>query len=140
MTLSKQSFGFSLIELLVVLAIVGMLGAVVGPQVMKHLGGAKSKTAKLQIEDLGAALDLYYLEVGKYPTTQDGLTALVQKPSSADNWNGPYLKKAKIPKDPWGNDYHFKSPGDNGDYDLFSYGADNSPGGEKDNQDVLSWE
>lgn len=140
MSLAKKTYGFSLIELLVVLAIVAMLGAVVGPQVMKHLGGAKTKTTKLQIEDLGVALDLYYLEVGNYPSTQEGLNALIKKPANIDSWNGPYLKKAKIPKDSWNNDYRYKSPGDHGDYDLFSYGADNIPGGQKDDADIVSWE
>lgn len=136
----KQLNGFSLIELLVVLTIIGLLGAVVGPQVMKHLGGARSETAKLQIEDFGAALDLFYLDNGRYPNGQEGLDALVTSPAGADKWNGPYLKKKKIPKDPWGNDYHYESPGQNGAYDLYSYGADNAAGGEKDDRDIVSWE
>ncbi len=134
------STGFSLIELLVVLVILGLLASVVGPQVMKHIGRAQTDSARLQIEDLGAALDVYYLEVGSYPGTDQGLSALVQAPTGVDNWNGPYLKKKVIPKDPWKRDYQYTSPGENGAYDLFTLGKDNQQGGEKDNQDVLSWE
>lgn len=123
-----------------VLAILGMLVGLVGPRVMKHLGTAKSDTAKLQIESLGATLDLFYLENGRYPTTQEGLDALIQKPADLDNWNGPYMKKQKVPDDPWGHSYQYMSPGQNGDYDLFSYGADNLPGGEKNDKDITSWE
>ena len=140
MKTSKHSSGFTLIELLVVLAILGMIVGLVGPRVMKHLGSAKSDTAKLQTEDLGVALDLFYLENGRYPNTGEGLAALVQKPAGLDNWNGPYLKKKKIPQDPWQREYLYQSPGQNGDYDLYSYGADNAPGGEKENRDILSWE
>lgn len=136
---TKQT-GFSLIELLVVLVILGLLAGVVAPQVMKHIGKAKSDSARLQIEDLGAALDLYYLEVGDYPTTGQGLLALIQAPNSEDNWNGPYLKKKKIPTDPWKQDYQYKSPGDNGAYDLFTLGKDNQTGGDSENRDILSWE
>lgn len=132
--------GFSLIELLVVLTIIALLGAVVGPQVMKHLGAAKSDTTRMQIEDLGAALDLYYLDNGRYPDSQEGLAALITAPAGADRWNGPYLKKKKIPPDAWGNDYRYASPGQNGPYDLYSYGADNAGGGEGENRDVVSWE
>jgi len=132
--------GFTLVELLVVLAILGMILGLVGPRVMKHLGGAKSDTAKLQIEDFGGALDLFYLENDRYPLSQEGLEALVQKPAGADNWNGPYLKKKKIPTDPWRNAYHYQSPGENGAYDLYSYGADNTSGGEGNDKDVVSWE
>jgi general secretion pathway protein G len=132
--------GFSLIELLVVLVILGLLASVVAPQVMKHVGKAKSDSARLQIEDLGSALDLYYLEVGDYPTTEQGLLALIQSPENVDNWNGPYLKKKKLPLDPWKQDYQYKSPGENGAYDLFTLGKDNQPGGEKESKDVLSWE
>ena len=135
----KQT-GFSLIELLVVLTIIALLGAVVGPQVMKHLGGAKSDTTRMQIADLGAALDLYYLDNGRYPDSQEGLGALVDAPADADRWNGPYLKKKTVPQDAWGNDYHYDSPGENGGYDLYSYGADNALGGEGENRDLVSWE
>ena len=132
--------GFSLIELLVVLAILGLLAGLVGPQVMKFLGGSKTKTARLQIEDLSAALDLYRLEVGRYPSTSEGLVSLVEKPGDAKNWNGPYLKKNKIPDDPWGNAYQYSSPGSHGPFDILSLGADNAEGGDGENPDVASWE
>jgi len=136
----NKSSGFTLIELLVVLVILGMLAGLVGPQIMKRLGSAKSDTAKLQIADLGAALDIFYLDNSSYPNTQESLNALVQKPTGFDNWNGPYLKKKKVPKDPWDNDYQYQSPGQNGEYDLYSYGADNQPGGDGNDQDINSWE
>ncbi len=136
----RRSRGFSLIELLVVLAILGLLAGLVGPQVMKFLSGSKTKTARLQIEDLSAALDLYRLEVGHYPTTSDGLEALVSKPGNAKNWNGPYLKKAQVPTDPWGNEYQYQQPGDHGPFDVYSLGSDNAEGGDGERQDVNSWE
>ncbi len=136
----KYTSGFSLIELLVVLVILGLLAAVVGPNVMNKLGGAKSKTARLQIEDLSAALDIYSLEVGKYPASDEGLAALVSNPNNVSSWNGPYLKKKTVPSDPWGNPYHYKSPGNNGAYDLYSLGADNAAGGEGESADINSWE
>jgi general secretion pathway protein G len=132
--------GFSLIELLVVLVILALLGGIVGPRVLKHVGRAKSNTAALQIEDLSAAVDIYMLEVGQYPTTEQGLQALVEAPAGEEKWNGPYLKKTTVPKDPWGNAYEFKSPGEHGDYDIYSLGADNAIGGEKENRDITSWE
>lgn len=137
---SHKQKGFTLIELMVVVIILGLLAGVVGPQVMKHLGTSKVKTAKLQIEDLGAALDLYRLEVGSYPSTSQGLEALVSEPSGVSGWNGPYLRKNKIPEDPWGNEYHYRFPGEHGAYDLYSLGADNADGGEGENQDIVSWE
>ena len=136
----NKSAGFTLIELLVVLVILGMIAGLVGPQIMKQLGTAKSGTAKLQIEDLGAGLDLFYLDNARYPSTQEGMNALIEKPSGFDNWNGPYLKKKKVPKDPWSNDYQYQSPGQNGEYDLYSYGADSQPGGDGKNKDINSWE
>ena len=133
----RQSAGFTLLELLVVLAILGMIAAFAGPRVFKALGGAQSDSARIQIENLSGGIDLYRLEVGKYPPSLD---ALVEAPSGEDKWNGPYLKKKKIPKDPWGNDFVYKQPGDNGPYDLVSLGADNTEGGEGDDRDVVSWE
>lgn len=137
---NRKYRGFSLIELLVVLAILGLLAGLVGPQVLKFLGSSKTKTAKLQIEDLGAALDLYRLEVGRYPSASEGLVALVGQPSGAANWNGPYLKKKDIPKDPWGNEYQYRFPGEQGAYDLYSFGADNAEGGDGESRDIVSWE
>ena len=131
--------GFTLLELLVVLVILGLLAAVAGPQVMKHVGGAKSSTAKLQIDEFGATLDMYKLEVGRYPNSQEGLQALSEAPAGANNWNGPYLKKKTVPKDPWGNDYHFVSPGQHGAFDIYSYGADNREGGEGEDKDAVNW-
>lgn len=135
----RRPRGFTLIELLVVLVILGLLAALAGPRVIGYLGGAKSDSAQLQIEEFGAALDLYRLEIGRYPTTQEGLQALVEAPSGVDKWRGPYLKKKAVPKDPWGNDYHYESPGQHGAYDLYSLGADNTEGGEGDNKDLVNW-
>ncbi|MDX8390193.1 MAG: type II secretion system major pseudopilin GspG [Mariprofundaceae bacterium] len=136
----KSNRGFTLIELLVVLVILGLLAAVAGPKVIGYLGGAKSDSAKLQVEQFGAALDLYKLEVGRYPRTSEGLKALVEKPSNARNWHGPYLKKRTLPIDPWGNAYRYTSPGQHGGYDLSSLGADDAVGGEDENRDLVSWE
>ena len=137
---THNSAGFSLIELLVVLVILGMLASLVAPKITKYLGQAKTKTARVQIEELGVALDLYKLEVGNYPTTNQGLIALTIQPDNINDWNGPYLKKLRIPKDPWNMNYIYHSPGNHGDYDLLSYGADMKPEGEKDNSDISSWE
>jgi general secretion pathway protein G len=138
-TEKRQQIGFTLIELLVVLVILGLLAGLVGPQVLRHLGGAKSDTANLQISELGSGLDLFHLEVGRYPSSSEGLQALVEAPPAVENWHGPYLKKNKVPKDPWGNDYVYQYPGDHGPYDLYSYGADSAEGGEGDNKDIVSW-
>ncbi len=132
--------GFTLLELLVVLGIIAMLAGIVGPQVMKHMGASKTKAAKVQVEDLSAALDMYKLDVGKYPTTEQGLTALVEKPSDSKRWNGPYLRKINVPQDPWIQPYHYTSPGQHGKFDLYSYGADEKEGGEGEDQDINSWE
>lgn len=135
----RRSRGFTLIELLVVLVILGLLAGLVGPRVLNYLGGAKSDTAQLQIAEFGAGLDLFHLEVGRYPTTEEGLVALSNEPTGVDNWNGPYLKKKDVPDDPWGNTYRYRSPGENGDYDLYSLGRDDADGGEDEDADVVSW-
>lgn len=133
--------GMTLIELLVVLVILGLIASLAGPQVMKYLGGAKTDTAKQQIHLLDEVLDGYKLDNARYPTTQEGLDALVKAPAGATNWRGPYLKKNTVPKDPWGNDYKYTSPGEQGrNYDIVSFGADGKPGGEGENKDINSWE
>ncbi|MFP2769843.1 type II secretion system major pseudopilin GspG [Oceanisphaera sp. KMM 10153] len=132
--------GFTLLELLVVLVILGLLASLVGPQVLRQLSGSKTKTAALQIKELGTALDLYRLEVGRYPTSNEGLSALISAPANTRGWNGPYLTKKTVPQDPWGNDYQYRAPGQQGEFDLFSLGADNQQGGTGENQDVVSWE
>lgn len=131
----RQS-GMTLVELLVVLVILGLLAGLVGPQVLKQLGGAKSKTAALQIQDLRQATELYNLDVGRFPSQQEGLQALVQPPASARGWNGPYLKERELPLDPWGNAYHYRYPDEHGDVLIYSLGADNAEGGEGENADI----
>ena len=138
-SLSSQQ-GFTLIELLVVLAIIGLLAGLVGPQVIKHLGESKVKTARLQVEELVSALDMYRLDVGRYPTSDEGLTALIEQPGNARIWNGPYLRKKKVPLDPWNNPYRYTAPGEHGKFDLYSLGSDGSEGGEGEDQDIKSWE
>jgi general secretion pathway protein G len=135
----RRSGGFTLIELLVVLVILGLLAGLVGPKVLGYLGGSRTKTAKLQIEQFGAALDLYKLDNGTYPDSEQGLQALAAAPAGAPGWHGPYVSKAKLPDDPWGHAYHYRMPGQHGDYDIWSYGSDNQEGGEGEAQDVTSW-
>ena len=136
----RNQRGFTLVELLVVIIILGLLAGLVGPRLFGRVGQSKQAAARAQVELLGAGLDQYRLDVGAYPTTAQGLEALVKNPG-VTNWGGPYLKKAGIPKDPWGNAYHYKSPGDGGrDYDIVTYGADGAPGGEGENADITSWE
>lgn len=136
---SRRSAGFTLVELLVVLVILGLLAALVAPRVLSYLGSSKTKTAQLQITSFADALDLYRLDNQGLPTTAEGLKALVEKPASATGWNGPYLSQSRIPQDPWGKDYQYAAPGQHGEYDLFSLGADGKPGGEDENQDVVNW-
>ena len=137
--LMPRQSGFTLIELLVVLLILGLLAGLVGPRVLKYLGGARTDTARLQIEEFSAGLALFNLEVGRYPTTVEGLAALAAPPGGARNWNGPYIKSSGIPQDPWGNEYQYRAPGRNGDYDLYSLGADNADGGEREDADIVNW-
>lgn len=134
----KNRQGFTLIELLVVMVILGLLAALVGPRLFGHVGAANQKAAKTQIEMLGQALDAFRLDVGRYPSTSEGLNALVVNPG-VEGWNGPYLKKG-LPNDPWKRPYIYQSPGEHGDYDIVSNGGDGAPGGEGENKDVNSWE
>lgn len=136
----RKQQGFTLLELLVVLGIIAMLAGLVGPQVMKHMGESKVKAAKVQIEDLAQTLDMYKLDVGSYPTSEQGLNALIENPGDIQRWNGPYLRKAKVPLDPWNNEYRYTSPGEHGKFDISSLGADGKEGGEGEDQDLNSWE
>ena len=131
--------GFTLIELLVVLVILGLIVAFAAPQVIKYVGGAKSDAAKIQIDRLSGVLDLYRLEVGRYPTQEEGLEALIERPSDAEVWNGPYVRKADALTDPWRRPYIYQMPGDHGDYDMSSLGADGQEGGEGEDKDLTSW-
>ena len=138
--MGKYRRGFTLVELLVVLAILVLLAGLVGPQVLNQLGGAKSSTARVQIEDLVQAVELFKLDVGRFPTNDEGLRVLVVDPGNLPGWNGPYLRRRELPKDPWGNDYHYRIPGEHGDIDIFSLGADGQPGGTGENAVVGSWQ
>jgi general secretion pathway protein G len=131
--------GFTLLELLVVLAILGLLAAIIAPQVIKYLGTSRTQTAKVQIQNVVAALELFRLDVGRYPTPQEGLKALVSAPQSAVGWNGPYLKKESALMDPWGEGYVYHNPGQHGEIDVYSLGSDKAPGGAGEAQDVGSW-
>ena len=134
-----SSGGFSLIELLVVIIILGLLAGLVGPRLFSRVGQSKQAAARAQIELLGAALDQYRLDVGAYPPSGAGLEALVSN-QNIPNWNGPYLKKNAVPLDPWGKPYQYKCcPGEHGDFDIWSLGADGAPGGDGENTDVTSW-
>ena len=131
--------GFTLLELLVVLAILGMLAAFAVPQVMNYLDRARSDSAKIQVSNLSTALDLYRLDVGRYPTTSEGLISLVTRPTAVDRWTGPYVKREESLIDPWGEPYDYRSPGQHGAFDLFSLGADKAEGGEGEDRDLTSW-
>ena len=133
-----RAAGMTLIEILVVLVLIGVVLGIVGGNFIGRGEKAKADAAKIEMGQIGQALDLYKLEVGRYPTTQEGLQALLQAPSGASSWNGPYWKKSTLPKDPWGNEYKYVSPGASGPYDITSYGADGKEGGEGTNKDITS--
>lgn len=122
--------GFTLIEILVVITIIGLIMALVGPRVLNYLTDSKVKAAKIQIESFSNALDLYFMDTGRYPSSSEGLAVLMRQPESIQGWNGPYLKGKKIPKDPWGHPYIYRSPGPDEPYEILSYGADGQEGGK----------
>jgi len=125
--------------MLVVISIIALIMALVGPRVLNFLTESKVKAAKIQIESLSSALDLYALDTGRYPSSSEGLEVLMQPPGNTATWNGPYLKGAFVPKDPWGNSYIYRSPGQHGAYDITSYGADGQEGGTGAAADISSW-
>lgn len=135
---ADRSAGFTLLELLVVIVIIGLLAAYVGPKYFSQLGKSEVVAARAQIDAFDKTLDTYRLDVGRYPTTEEGLAALMTAPPSAGvKWNGPYLKKA-VPPDPWGNAYQYRAPGTRGEYEVLSLGKDGQPGGTGENADISS--
>jgi len=130
--------GFTLLELLVVMVIIGLLAGYVGPRFFAQIGKSEIKTARAQIDALEKGLDQYRLDVGRYPTTEQGLQALIQAPPETARWQGPYLRKA-VPLDPWGKPYQYVHPGKQGDFDLYSFGTDGQPGGEGEAADITNW-
>lgn len=135
----RAEAGYTLVELLVVITIIGLIVALVGPRVLGYLGDSKVKTAKIQIQGFSSALDLYYLDAGRYPSTSEGLNALVQRMASAATWNGPYLKGGLVPADPWGKAYIYHAPGAHGPFDIISLGSDGQEGGTGTAADITSW-
>ena len=138
LSLRMPQRGMTLIEILVVLVLIGIVLGIVGGNFIGRGEKAKADAARIEIGQIGQALDLYKLEIGRYPSSSEGLQALVTAPAGAANWNGPYWKKAQIPKDPWGNEYRYTSPGQKGAYDILSLGADGKEGGEGTNKDITS--
>jgi general secretion pathway protein G len=134
----NKDAGFTLLELLVVIVIIGLLAGYVAPRYFAQVGKSEVKVTLAQIDGFGKALDQYRLDTGHYPATEQGLAALMERPSNEAKWDGPYLKKA-VPLDPWGKPYNYRSPGEHGEYDLYSYGKDGQPGGTGENADIVSW-
>lgn len=136
---NRDEAGFTLLELLVVLAIMGLLAAIVGPQVIKYLGSSKSQTAAVQAKNIGASLNLFRLDAGRYPSAEEGLHALVKAPQTVPQWNGPYLPDDGALTDPWGRPYQMRVPGEHGEVDVFSLGSDGAVGGTGEAKDVGNW-
>lgn len=135
----ENNRGFTLVELLIVLLIVGLLAALVGPSLYQKVNPAKQSTAQAQIQNFSTALDSFFVDVGRYPTEREGLEALFYKPDGLSRWTGPYVKK-EIPLDPWDNPYAYRVPGSHGPYDIISFGADGQEGGEEENRDINNWQ
>jgi general secretion pathway protein G len=136
----RRQGGMTLMEILVVLVLIGVVLGIVGSNFIGRGEKAKADAAKIEIGQIAQSLDLYKLEVGRYPTTQEGLKALLEAPAGVGNWNGPYWKKNTVPKDPWGNEYRYTAPGQHGPYDILSLGADGREGGDSTNKDIASWQ
>ena len=134
-----RAAGFTLMELLLVLMIIGMLAALVGPTLYQRIKPAKQSAARAQLANFSTALDAFYVDCERYPTTQEGLAVLRDHPEGAEHWNGPYLKK-EVPLDPWGHPYVYRAPGRSGGYEILSYGADGREGGDGENSDINSWD
>jgi general secretion pathway protein G len=132
----RGSPGFTLIEMLVVLVIIGLIMGLVGPRVLNYLTDARIKAARLQIEALTSSLDLYFLDTGRYPASSEGLNALMRRPGNVATWNGPYIKGDTVPLDPWGNPYIYRSPGERAAYDIISLGSDGRDGGTGNAADI----
>jgi general secretion pathway protein G len=132
--------GFSLVEMLVVLVIIGLIMGLVGPRVLSYLSDSRVKAARLQIESFSNSLDLFYVDTGRYPSTQEGLGALLERPPDAERWSGPYLRSNSVPSDPWGTPYVYRSPGAHGAYDLMSYGSKGREGGESSESEIANWQ
>jgi general secretion pathway protein G len=139
MTSNRRDDGFTLLELLVVLAILGLLAAIVAPQVLKYLGTSRTQTAKVQIENIAAAVDHFDLDTGRYPTQEEGLDVLVHAPATMPDWKGPYLQRPSALIDPWHRKYLYRIPGQHGDFDVWSYGSDGVEGGTGEAADVGNW-